>query len=1086
MNTNPKTQELNHKAMSIRNLIILSQVNPPAQRSHVLLRERVSSILKEAFQYPLSMVQAGTGYGKSTAIISFVNMIEKPVYWFTISGTDRDPTLFLAKLFTAFNQLDEGIGDEALRILDMPDSTQQEAMIALINAIATKVEKESLLILDDFHRVNEVEELVQLVDWMIENLPPQLHIIISTRRVVEFPSLNKWRVTNTIYEITREDLTFTQEEIKTLFEQQYKISVNDEDASQLQQKSEGWAIGLQMIWQTLKSHPGMEIREVLEDDRESRTALFDYLAHEVLARQDEETQQFLLRTSILSRLDSATCDFLLTTDQSDRILRQLNRTGLFIEELRPGVYRYHQIFREFLLNRLQQDPTETVELHHKIASYFAAHEYWEQALFHLISAADFRQINLVLENIGGKMIQEGRQETIRYWINTIPVFVRQNYPYMNYLLGEVYRYTSNFNQALECYHTAERLYRSLGNDWGISLALQGQARVYLDTVRPVNADQILQDALQLLDPREDVQQYANLLVLTAENQLNLGNPYSAEGLLNQARTLVTEMDNETSLIQARIYLRIGAIHEGIRHLEAREDDPSVTAALARPQRFHREGSLLLSLFYTIVGDVEKAEEYAHHGIAIGKALQSTFVQSVGYMRMGHALQLRHRHPWNTSGFDQAMDYYQQAMDKIEVTRIHVEPLWGMCRALGYSERIEEAEQLAHTSLEIAQKAGDQWIGLLIRLSLGAGQVLAGQYESAKESLIVAESTALNVKDNYSLCVARMWLAIATWSQDLKNTAFAYLEKFLPIAREHGYEFLLVNETYLGLRDKETIIPLLLAAKHNGIEADYIEQLLKERNLHNLEYHPGYSLWVQTFGQFHAWRGGHLIDAAEWKREKARQLLQLLIANRDKWLSRDQILAMLWPDTMMETAAKNLKVVFNQLNHVLEPDRPRGSTPFFVERNQELYRLNPGANILIDAEVFEQDSTSQQLSALENAVQLYQGGYFADSYVQEWLVVEEQYYHQQFLLAAEKLTTLLVERGELEKALQVTYQILTEDQFCEAAYRLQMRIFHRMGRYSMVRTTYKECEKRFRKNFNTGVSPKIKALYEELIAEEEAA
>ncbi len=1071
--------------MSIRNLIILSQVNPPAQRSHVLQRERVSSVLNTAFNYPLSILQAGTGYGKSTAIISLVNTIQAPVYWFTISGSDRDPTLFLAKLFTAFNQRQQDIGDEALQILDMPDATQKEAMISLINAIATTITEESLLILDDFHRVSDIEEILQLVDWMIENIPPNLHVIISTRRAAAFPSLNKWRVTDTILELNREHLTFTPEEIQTLFEEQYQITLKEEDTAQLLVKSEGWAIGLQMIWQTLKSHPEKEIHEVLEDDRESRTALFDYLAQEVLDRQETDVQQFLLRTSILARLDSATCDFLLMTEHSDQMLEKLNRAGLFIEELRPGVYRYHHIFQEFLLNRLQKDPVESVELHRNIASYFTAHEYWEQAIYHLISASDYRQINHVLENIGASMIQKGRQESIRYWINSIPVFVRQNYPYINYLLGEVYRLTADFNLALESYHTAERLYRNLNNDWGISLALQGQARVYLDTVRPVNANQILQDALQLLDPNEDPQQYANLLVLTAENQLNLGNPDSAEGLLDQARLLLSEIDNETELIKARLLLRTGDINGGIRHLEARKEVTTGSIPLTRPQRFHREASLLLSLFYAMIGDVDKCDFYAQRGIHIGESLKSTFVQSVGYMRIGHALQLRNRHPWNTNGFDQAMDYYQQAIDKIEVTRIHVEPLWGMCRALGYSGRIEEAEQQARISLEIAQKAGDKWISLLIRLSLGAGQVLSESYEEALETLTIAESLALEVKDPFSLCVARIWLAIATWHQGLMNTAFVYLEKSLLLIQQNDYDFLLNHETYLGLKDREVIVPLLIAAKQNNIETSYIERLLRERNLHMIEYHPGYSLWVQTFGQFNVWRGNQPIAAQEWKREKARQFFQLLVSNHGKWLSRDQILSVLWPDALVDTAARSLKVVLNQLNQVLEPDRPRGSTPFFVERNHELYRLNPSANIVIDAEVFEQEITSDQFSALENAVQLYRGHYFQDSMVQEWLMVEEQYYHQQFLMAAEKLTDTLIERNELEKALQITYKVLGEDQFCESAYSMQMRIFHKMGQPSMVRTTFKQCQKQFQKNFNTDVSPKITALYEALIKEEKA-
>lgn len=1068
--------------MSIRNLIILSQINPPAQRSRVLVRERINQRLAGMLHYPLTILEAGTGYGKSTAILSFLREKDLPIYWFTLSGTDRDPKLFLAKLFTAFNQHGTPIGEEALRILDMPDSTQQEAMIAFLNALAVHLSKDALFILDDYHRMVNVPEVMGFIDWMVENLPPKLHVVIATRHTLEFPSMNKWRVKGALLEISKDDLTFTGEEIGQLFATQYDIQLDEETVLQLLQKTEGWAIGLQMVWQTLQNNPGMTIQQVLEDDRQSRTALFDYLAEEVLAGQTPERQDFLLATSILSKLDSSTCDFLMMIDSSDKILADLHSSGLFIEELRPGVYRYHQIFREFLLNRLQQDTRRVMDLHRKIASYFCAHEYWEEAMNHLLLASDYHQINQILENIGKKMIRDGRQESINYWITQVPISIRSNYPYMVFLLAEVNRYLGHFEEALEYYHAAERIYRKRDNHLGVSQALTGQARVFLDTIRPNNANQLLQDALKLLDQVEMKDEVADLLVLTAENQLNLGLPDSAEALLKQASQLRPVLDKETDLIQARILLRTGRLQEGIDLLQDREANNPGVVPPSRPQRFHRESTLLLSLFYAIIGEIERADRYARLGIELGKLLQSTFVQSVGFMRLGHAVLLYAQHPFNEDGLAQAMKLYQEAIDRVDVTRIHVEPLWGMCRALGYTHHIQQAEELALESLEIAKKAGDEWISILIQLSLGAGEVLTGNYEAAQQYLTTAETSAFKVKDIFSLTAARMWLALRAWKQGYQNTAFGYLEKMLPTVQEYGYEFLVTRESLMGLKDREMIYPLLLAAAENNIEHPFIAKLLKDRGLEPETYHPGYSLWVQTFGGFKVWRGDQPVDPEEWKREKARLLFQLLVGHRDKWLHRDQIIAMLWPDTPLENANNYLKVILNTLNQVLEPDRPRGENAFFVERRQELYRLNPRARVMVDAELFTQQIGDGSLPALESAVNLYQGRYFDGCYAQEWLMIDVQYYHQQFLLAAERLTAQLLDEGDYEQALQVTYKTLGEDPLWESAYRAQMTIFHKMGRSSMVREVYKQCQDVFRQQMEGDVSPATVELYEGLIGE----
>ncbi|MFU8826696.1 MAG: BTAD domain-containing putative transcriptional regulator [Brevefilum sp.] len=1068
--------------MSIRNLIILSQLNPPAQRSRVLSRERINKILAQTIEHRLTILEAGTGYGKSTSLISFIKNQPAPIYWLTVSGTERDPKIFLAKLFTVFNQLQQSIGDEALTILDISESTPEEALIAFINALTTSIQEESFFILDDFHRVWDVPDVVGYMDWIIEHLPSELHIIIATRHSLSFPSLNKWLATGDVLKISREDLAFTDEEIALLFEQQYGITLSQLSIDQLLNKTEGWAIGLQMIWQILHNNPNLTIQQVLEEQHQSKSTLFDYLAEEVLGGLAADIQDFLLKTSILSKLESATCDFLLTIDNSDDVLSHLEESGLFVEELQPGVYRYHQMFRTFLLSQIQRNPEEVKDLHLKIASYFRAHEYWEEAIYHLLSAGDYFQVNQILENIGRYFIQDGRQESVNYWITEIPEPDWGNYPYLIYLLGEVNRYLGNFEDALEYYHQAERLYRTAQNPLGISRALRGQGQVFLDTIRPNNADQLLQDALKLLDPKEMREEVADLLVLIAENQLNLGFPENAEKLLSQASSLMPDLELETDFIKARVLLRTGRLEEGLRLLLDREaNNPSLP--LSRPQRFHRESTLLLSLYYSILGDEEQAEKYARQGIEIGKLLRSKFVQSVGFMRLGHALLLRDQYPFNKNSFLEAMEYFKGSIEKVDVVRIHVEPLWGMCRALGYDQQYKQAEAIALEALAIAEKAGDEWISILIRLSLGAGAIFVEDYEAAQRYLTTAESSSIRVRDNFTLCTARMWLALKAWKQGYQNTAFSYFEKCLNLVKRHGYEFLLTKETLLGLKDRETIYPLALAAYQNGIQPDYISHILGWTGITTNNYHPGYTLWVQTLGNFKVWRGDQLIETQEWKREKARHLFQILVAQRGKWVHKDQICEWLWPESAGEKSTSYFKVIYNAVNQTLEPNRPKGEEPFFIERRLESYRLRPEARIMIDADMFIEQINHPLPSGLENALLLYRGRYFADAYVNEWLAIEEQYYHQQFMLGAGQLLNQYLEASNYQNALEITYQILNEDPYWEAAYRAQMEIFHKLGQSPMVHEVFNRCREILAGQLNTPVSRETEELYQQLILEQ---
>jgi len=1070
--------------MSNRSLIILSRLAPPAQRSNVLPRERVTALLRGSLEYPATILQAGTGYGKSTSLLTFIEKLDIPVFWFSVSADDRDPTLFLMNLYTAFNQHGYTIGSEALRILNTPDSEPTDGLIALVNAIANHIPERCLLVLDDVQYVDQSPVILNLLNWFIDHLPRSLHVILSTRRALDFPSIHRWRAKGTVLELGKRDLTFTPEEVETLFRSQYQLELNREEVEQLIQRTEGWVIGLQMVWQSLKGQPQGTVHEMLKEESESRKNLFAYLAEELLENQPPAYQNFLLRTAVLSFLDTESCDFLMDSQNSIDILNELYRSGLFLEKLRPGVYRYHHMFREFLESHLSTNPELERELHRKIGSYFAAHQYWESAIGHLLKVGDYPQINLLLENVGKEFILTNRHESVRYWIEQFPEAQRAQYPYVNFLSGEVNRYNGFFEIALEDYRTAQRGYQQASNQWGVSLALRGQAQVYLDTIRPINANQLLRRALALLDPAENRQEVAELLTQMAENQVNQGEMEQAEQSLQRSREFARGDAEENDFIQARLFLRTGRLLEGIELLQKVEPAPDLESTkgavqLSRPQRFHREASLLLSLFYSFIGELDKSLRYAQRGIEIGQHYRSVFVRSVGFMRLGHALQLSRAFDEDETEYKKVLGLYEGSMSAVDIARIHVEPLWGMCRLLGFSGRVQEARKVAEEALSIANSSGDIWIGMLVRLSLGASLALSGAYEAANLELSIAESIAARTGDEFSRSAALLWLAYCALHQGFESSLLLYLEQGLALIQQHQYQFLLTKATLLGGDNPLVFLPLLLQAQQQGIEPALTRQILEEIGAENLDYHPGYTLRIKTFGEFSVWRGTRLLEASDWKREKARQLLQALVGNYGKWMSRDQLTLILWPDAEPATASNNLKVALSSLNQTLEPDRPEGSKPLFVLRRASQYTLNPRLGIIIDAARFDQLSRSSEASSLESAARLYQGRYFENEAVEQYFMAEGQYYHERYLRVMDLLIQSAMNAGDWEKALNFSKTLLSRDVLWEPAYRSLMVIHHRMGNPGSVLQVFQQCQQALNRGIGRGVSAETETLLNEL-------
>ena len=1068
--------------MSLRSLVIQSQLVAPSQRSGLFHRPRVAARFLNVLDFPLTVVQAGTGYGKSTELSLLADKVPH-LYWYTINGNDRDPLLFLANLFSAFNVGESQYGETALLALD--DSwgrITENAITQLINTLTRDLHEDAILVLDDYHLVQEVAEINGFIERLVAYCPPHLHLVLSSRRMPRFDTLSKWRVKGQLLVIGRKELAFTHDEIEALFSDFYGYPLSEEDVTRLSTETEGWAIALQMIWQSLQSGAAASIPAVLERRPSTLEALFDYLAREVLAQQSEEVQNFLVQSSVLTEMDAGVCDVVLGLSQSLDVLEQLQNSGLFVVSAGANVYRYQHLFHDFLKARLSKDKQTVSELHLKAAAYYREN-HPETAIYHLMKADHFNEAAGLLEKIGRNLVRLGRFDTLLERIGELPEDVRDQHPGLYLFLGDVRRLTSDFDEALEWYTAAEERYDRLKDMLGRSNALRGQAQVYLDTVRPLRADSLLEEALRLLEPQAYHIETAALLDLLAENKLNLGHPSQAKALHHEAKLLRDEEDPGDVYLEARSLLRTGYLKEARQLLEARVEDEQRELQRSRPQRFHRETMMLLSLITALQGDVDKTAYYAREGSAIGKRLDSTYVEAVGLFRLGHAYELQDRVPWDNSNRKAAISCYEEGIAKakvFKVTRVQVEPLWGLARVYGYANQLVLAEQYASQAMEIALRAGDQWLYYLVKLSLGASLAMAGQAEQAGEHLLACTEGFTLVGDSHGVAASLLWTALNAWWSGEVERCMAVLETLLPLVKMEGYDTLLLQPTYLGLKDVEAVLPMLIEAYSRGVYPVFTEKLLQQKGGLGLCYHPGTTLSVRTLGLFEVWRGNELVGTNDWRREKARQLFQLFLTFRGKWMQREQIVDLLWPELDGDAAIRDFKVALNALNRALEPTRPHGTAPFFIARHEHLYMLNPVAKMVVDVDQFEEKSTSEDVPVLREALDLYVGDFLPDSLYNDWSMEMRSRLSRMYLETAERLAQKLLESGEVEELVEVCDLILHRDRYWEEAYRLMMQGYASKYNRSQLMHTYRRCELVLRDGLGIEPARETQSLYEKLM------
>ncbi len=284
--------------------ILQTKFTPPHAHRHTLVRARLEALLRESLDSRVTILQASTGYGKSTALAHFAAK-HQSLCWYSVGEGDSDPQQFLVHLWAAFLARYPDLPEIPLTLWQENESSRV-VLVQLINAISTVLTAPALFIIDDFHLAAS-PEVNRLLDFFLASLPNDLHVIVATRYAPPLEHLVDWRARGDLLEIHAEALAFTLEEIGTLFHEQYHLDLQPQDLDLLYERTEGWPIALQLVWQGLRGKTHSEIAAVLGQGSPSLEALFAYLARNVLLEQPPEVREFLLQTSLLRELDTEAC-----------------------------------------------------------------------------------------------------------------------------------------------------------------------------------------------------------------------------------------------------------------------------------------------------------------------------------------------------------------------------------------------------------------------------------------------------------------------------------------------------------------------------------------------------------------------------------------------------------------------------------------------------------------------------------------------------------------------------------------------------------------------------------------------------------
>ena len=400
--------------------LLETKLHVPRRRGDLVARPRLSQRLSRGAEAALTLVSAPAGFGKTTLLAQWLAATPaqgRAVAWLSLDERDNDPEMFWTYLVGALKAA-QGAGAAALARLQPPQPPSEAALATLLNDLGA-IPDDVVLVLDDYH-VIEAREVRHGMAFLLEHLPPQIHLVIASRADPALP-LARLRGRGELVEVRAADLRFTPAEAAAYLGEVMGLALTAPDVAALEGRTEGWIAALQLAALSLQGRDDVAafIAGFAGDDR----YIVDFLAEEVLQRQPGQVQQFLLQTSILDRLSGRLCDAVTGQDDGKARLAALERGNLFLVPLddHRRWYRYHQLFADVLRARLlDEQPDEVPDLHRRASAWYERNDEPSEAIRHALAAGDFERAADLVELAIPAMRRTRQEAAVHGWLDLLP------------------------------------------------------------------------------------------------------------------------------------------------------------------------------------------------------------------------------------------------------------------------------------------------------------------------------------------------------------------------------------------------------------------------------------------------------------------------------------------------------------------------------------------------------------------------------------------------------------------------------------------------------------------------------------------
>jgi ATP/maltotriose-dependent transcriptional regulator MalT/DNA-binding SARP family transcriptional activator len=1073
--------------------LIHNKVTSPHYVTPTLRRGRLLDWLHAVSTCRAVVIAADAGYGKTTLLWQWEREVNFPCYWYKLDRNDRDWSLHISYLVESIAQRHPGFGRRAHSMLEQlggPGSSRPGVAAYLLAEMYEKLTEPCTFIIDDWQFVASVTEVRGLWNQILRDAPPTCRFIFLSRAKPQL-QFARFKTHGGYGEMRTDALRFTDREIDELFRDIYNDPLDSTDVAELERRTEGWAASLQLVEVSLRERSSDERRAFIQSiTAETDSDLVEFLAQEVLDQQSPATRTFLLSTAVLRQIHPELAASLSGVHDGAKVLRELEDGGLFTFRLddRSGTYRYHGLFRDFLLRRLtlERSDGEVAALHIHAASYFETHSLWPDAIHHYMAAGLQPQAARLIAKYGEDLVSTGRLPLVEEWLNNWPPKAIRENARLSLLFGEISGLAGRWDEALGLLLRARSYFRRKGDRRMEAVACSKLSTVYNNRGDVPSASLLAQEGLELAP--EDA--FATRIRLRGNLAVTKGWLESLQAAMHECKRIALESTE-------RGYEQFAAIAHhnlGLMLRYAGDLDESLANLMraakfwdASPTNPFADGSELVLTLLALGREDEaravadaavrrtrpwpRALADARYGSAAIEAQLGQFEEAVKTLRdiaelgdllgpmLEKELALLIQCLYLSGG---GADEIRSIANQLETCRTDLRLVPTTEVALAFAAHRGGACD-GHCARALDALNGAKEIGATYIAAVGEMAIAVLGLDHDPDEALVRVSKLVHEgpcqTDRSSRWLLRRLSPFITRSTDVLGGP-ELIVKLLELDAEFWMEHAVSLVSLLRGRDRSQLLSAidnaanestaLLLSGVDGADAQELRRAIVQR------FAP--RLCIRSFGPLALHLGSWDSAATVIGRRRTRLLLGLLVAHFDAALTRDQVLEFLWPEADPNAAVNSLNQTVFQLRRLIEPSYREGESPQYVVSNLDTVRLNPE---LVDTDLRRirelgrmlEDRYDDQVRslAIPALIDLVRGEYLADVKYEDWVGTAQLGVHAEVRSVLLPIATGDAAGEDKDWTLQAGCALAVLDPFDEAAHVAMIRHLAATGRRGQART-----------------------------------